>query len=238
MGSMSRTVAILCTRPVRPRRHSLGRMELPLFPLHTVLFPGRPLPLHVFEQRYRDMLRDCLESDRRFGVVAIRSGAEVGPGADLFEVGTIAEIERVEQLPGGGADIVTRGTQRFRIGELVPGTPYLRAQAEPIADSAPVMTDIDRARALRNRLITYLGALGAPDEMLARIPTAPAPLAWLAAATLQVEVHQQQQLLEVEDCGRRLDLTLGLLRREAGIVRHFGTVGALRPVVPGGTDLN
>lgn len=213
-------------------------MELPLFPLHTVLFPGRPLPLHVFEQRYRDMLRDCLESDRRFGVVAIRSGAEAGPGADLFDVGTIAQIERVEQLPDGRANIVTRGMQRFRIDGLVPGTAYLRAHAEPIEDPAPAITDLDRAQALRNTLIAYLAALGAPDEMLARVPTAPAKLAWLAASTLQVEVHQQQELLEVDDCSKRMELTLGLLRREAGIVRHFGTVGALRPAGPGGADLN
>jgi uncharacterized protein len=213
-------------------------MELPLFPLHTVLFPGRPLPLHVFEQRYRDMLRDCLESDRRFGVVAIRSGAEVGNGAELFDVGTIAEIERVEQLPDGRANIVTRGTQRFRIDGLVSGTPYLLAQAEPLADHAPALTDLDRAQALRNTLITYLGALGAPNEMLARIPTAPGPLAWLAAATLQVEVPEQQRLLELDDCTKRLELTLQMLRREAGIVRHFGTVGALRPAGPGGPDLN
>jgi Lon protease-like protein len=213
-------------------------MELPLFPLHTVLFPGRPLPLHVFEHRYREMLADCLDTDRRFGVVAIRSGAEVGSSADLFDVGTIAEIERVERLPDGRANIVTRGVQRFRLGGLLPGTSYLRAEAEPIDDPAPAVTDLQRAQSLRDLLIGYLGALGAPNELLARVPRAPKALAWFAAATLQVEVPEQQRLLEIEDCSERIAMTLEMLRREAGIVRHFGMVGALRPPGPGGADLN
>ena len=213
-------------------------MELPLFPLHTVLFPGRPLPLHVFEQRYREMLRHCLDGDRRFGVVAIRSGAEVGDRADFFDVGTIAEIERVEELEDGRANIVTRGAQRFRIDAVLNGTSYLRAQAAPLPDPPPGKSAERRAQALRNVLIPYLAALGAPSQMLERVPTAPEALGWLAASTLQVELPVLQQLLELDDCGSRLDKTLQILRREAGIVRHFGTVASLRPAGPGGADLN
>ncbi len=213
-------------------------MELPLFPLHTVLFPGRPLPLHVFEQRYRDMLRDCLDRDRRFGVVAIKSGQESGGGADLFEVGTIAEIEHIEPLPDGRANIVTRGMQRFRIESLIPdGTAYLRAQTQPL-DDIPPDDDGGRARAVRDLLMVYLEALGAPRQMLERIPTAPEALAWLAASTLQVELPELQQLLEMDNCNNRLELTLRVLRREASILRHFGTVASLRPAGPGGADLN
>ena len=213
-------------------------MELPLFPLHTVLFPGRPLPLHVFEQRYRDLLRDCLEGDRRFGVVAIRSGAEVGAAADLFSIGTIAEIERVEELDDGRANIVTRGAERFRIATLLNGTSYLRAQAEPLADPPLTETTNRWARAVREVLISYLAALGAPTQMLERVPTAPQALGWLAASTLQVELPALQQLLELDDCDSRLEQTLRILRREAGIVRHFGSVASLRPPGPGGADLN
>ena len=213
-------------------------MELPLFPLHTVLFPGRPLPLHVFEQRYREMLRACLDSDRRFGVVAIRSGAEVGDTADFFDVGTVAEIERVEQLDDGRANIVTRGTERFRISSLLNDTPYFRAKAEPLAEPPAGESARNCAQAVRNVLIPYLAALGAPRQMLERVPTAPEALGWLAASTLQVEVPVLQELLEVADCRQRLEQTLRILRREAGIVRHFGSVGSLRPPGPGGADLN
>ena len=213
-------------------------MELPLFPLHTVLFPGRPLPLHVFEQRYRDLLRDCLAGDRRFGVVAIRSGAEVGAGADLFDVGTIAEIERVEQLPDGRANIVTRGTQRFRIAEVLDSPSYLRARAQPLEESPVGPVETRYAQALREVLIPYLAALGAPMQMLERIPADPQALVWLAASTLHIELPELQQLLELDQCRTRLTETLRVLRREASIIRHFGTVGSLRPAGPGGADLN
>jgi Lon protease-like protein len=213
-------------------------MELPLFPLHTVLFPGRPLPLHVFEQRYRDLLRDCLAGDRRFGVVAIRSGAEVGADVDLFDVGTIAEIERVETLEDGRANIVTRGMQRFRIDELLPTSTYLLARAEPLEEQPAGPVEAEYARALRELLIPYLTALGAPAQMLDRIPTDPEALVWLAASTLHIELPELQQLLELDHCRTRLTQTLRVLRREAGIIRHFGTVGALRPAGPGGADLN
>ena len=213
-------------------------MELPLFPLHTVLFPGRPLPLHVFEPRYRDLLHDCLTRDRRFGVVAIRAGAEVGPDADLFDVGTIAEIERVEELEDGRANIATRGTQRFRITEMVQGPSYLMARVAPLAEVPPGEKEALFARALRNVLLPYLAALGAPRQMLERVPTAPEALAWLAASTLQVEVPALQHLLELDDCGHRLQQTLAILRREVGIIRHFGTVASLRPAGPAGADLN
>ncbi len=213
-------------------------MELPLFPLHTVLFPGRPLPLHVFEQRYREMLRHCLDGDGRFGVVAIKSGTEVGTAAELFGVGTIAEIERVEHLEDGRANIVTRGVERFRISQVLTDSSYLRARAQPLPEPPPSRSAAQTARAVREVLISYLAALGAPTQMLERVPTAPETLAWLAASTLQVELPVQQQLLEVDNCEARLEHALQILRREAGIVRHFGTVGALRPAGPAGADLN
>ena len=214
-------------------------MELPLFPLHTVLFPGRPLPLHIFEQRYRDLLRDALAGDRRFGVVAIRSGQEAGGDAALFDVGTIAEIQHVETLPDGRANIVTRGLQRFRIDALLPGNPYLLAEAQPLDDVPPPDDEAgSRARILRRLLLTYLAALGAPQQMLDRIPTAPEALQWLAASTLQIELPELQELLEMNDCTRRLERTLQVMRRETNFLRHFGTVGSLRPAGPGGAELN
>lgn len=213
-------------------------MELPLFPLHTVLFPGRPLPLHIFERRYRALLEDCLDGDGRFGVVAIRSGREVGDDAEIFSVGTIAEIESVSKLEGGRANITTRGVQRFRINEVLRGISYLRAEAEPIAEPPPPPSAQQRALQLRDLLCSYLSALGAPGQALERLPSDPERLAWLAASTLQVELPELQRILEVDNCDQRLGETLRVLRREANLVRHLGSVGSLQPPGPGGADLN
>lgn len=218
---------------------SLGRVQLPLFPLHLVLFPGRQLPLHLFEQRYRAMLAHCRREQNRFGVVAIRSGRPEGENdVDFFEVGTIAQIEQVDELPDGRSNILTRGTQRFRVVALVPGAPYLQAEIELLEEGPAGPEEAARARQLRELLLPYLASLGAPDELLERVPSDPNGLAYLAAAAAQVEVPEQQRLLELESTGRRLEATLRLLRREAGLMKHFGTVGSLRPPGPGGADLN
>ena len=91
-------------------------MELPLFPLHTVLCPGIALPLHIFEERYREMARHCLDTTSPFGVVLIREGREVGGGTLSFAgVGTIAEIRKAGRYPDGRYDLLVVGTGRFAI---------------------------------------------------------------------------------------------------------------------------
>lgn len=219
-------------------RIALAGMELPLFPLHLVLFPGRPLPLHLFERRYRQLLTDCLAADRRFGVVAIRSGQEVGAAPDIFDVGTVAAVEHVDAHDDGRFDIVTRGVQRFRILAPLDGTPYLRAEVELLEDGAVGMDIAERAAELRDLLVPYLANLGAPEELLCRLPEGADQLAYLAAAAAQVAVPEQQRLLELDSTASRVAATLEILRRETGIMRHFGTVGSLRPPGPGGAELN
>jgi Lon protease-like protein len=213
-------------------------MELPLFPLHVVLYPGRPLPLHLFEPRYRTMMARCLEDDMRFGVVAIRSGREAGGCAEIFDVGTVAAIEQVDRLPDGRFDILTRGVQRFRVRQMLDGTPYQRAEVELLEDPPPTAEAEWQAAALRELLVPYLAGLGAPQELLDHLPTAADELAYLAAAAVQVEVPEQQRLLELDSTEERIAATLDMLRREAGIMRHLGTVGSLRPTGPGGAELN
>ena len=213
-------------------------MELPLFPLHVVLFPGRPLSLHIFEPRYRQMLRDCQEGDRRFGILAIRAGREVGPDAEVFDVGTVTRIEAVEALDDGRSYVFTRGEQRFRLQRLVPGTPYLKGEVELLEEPPCSSEDYAQAKQLRALLFCYLKGLGAPAELLERLPSDPHKLAYLAGAAAQVEVPEQQRLLELQVTGHRLDATLRLLRRETSLMRHFGRVGSLRPPGPCGTDLN
>ena len=88
--------------------------EIPLFPLNTVLFPGGPLRLRIFEARYVDMVRHCMKTDSDFGVVAIRHGQEVGP-AEFHEVGTTAEIVDWSQEPDGLLGLAVAGRRRFRV---------------------------------------------------------------------------------------------------------------------------
>src|ERR1700685_2667026 len=107
---------------------------LPLFPLGTVLYPGMVLPLHIFEERYRQLVQDLLErpEPRRFGVIAIRKGRETGIEGvqSLYDVGCTAVLRRAERHDDGRFDIVTVGTQRFRLTRLDESRPYLQGEVE------------------------------------------------------------------------------------------------------------
>jgi len=137
-------------------------MHLPLFPLNTVLCPGIALPLHVFEDRYRALVRYCLETTSPFGVVLIREGREVGTRPISFsDTGTIAEIRDAGRLEDGRFDLLVVGTRRFRIRSILEGRgPYLVADAEVLDET---VDDPARAQQLANRatrrFVSYLELL-------------------------------------------------------------------------------
>jgi hypothetical protein len=137
-------------------------MELPLFPLHTVLCPGIALPLHIFEDRYRALVRDCVEAAAPFGIVLIRDGREVGGGSISFSaIGTLAEIREARRYPDGRYDLLVVGTKRFAITDVATDRePYLVAEATVIDDE---IGDEDAARRLANtatrRFVHYLELL-------------------------------------------------------------------------------
>lgn len=141
-------------------------MELPLFPLHTVLCPGIALPLHVFEPRYRALVATCLSGDVPFGVVLIRAGREVGPGStSIATVGTTAEIREAESLDDGRFRILAVGGRRFRIDSVTVGRePYLVGEVEliddPVGDPTVARHLADRAT---RRFVRYLGLLQPED---------------------------------------------------------------------------
>src|SRR6476659_3342898 len=115
-----------------------------MFPLGTVLFPHALLPLHVFEPRYRMMLRDVLAGDQEFGVVLIERGSEVGGGDVRFDVGTRAHIVQASELPDGRFALAVVGVQRVRVERWLPDDPYPRADIvalvePPIAADAPAL---------------------------------------------------------------------------------------------------
>jgi ATP-dependent Lon protease len=137
-------------------------MELPLFPLNTVLCPGIALPLHVFEDRYRALVRHCLETTSPFGVVLIREGREVGAGAISFSgIGTIAEIRDASRRDDGRFDLLVVGTRRFGIRRVLDGRgPYLVADVaildERVGDPAIAQ---QLAMSATRRFVTYLELL-------------------------------------------------------------------------------
>ena len=137
-------------------------MDLPLFPLNTVLCPGIALPLHVFEDRYRALVRHCLETTSPFGIVLIREGREIGSGAISFSgVGTIAEIRDAGRRDDGRFDLLVVGTRRFGIQRVLDGRgPYLVADVaildETVADPAIAQ---QLAMTATRRFVTYLELL-------------------------------------------------------------------------------
>lgn len=142
-------------------------MEIPLFPLHVVLFPGAPLPLHVFEPRYRALLADCLAAGAPFGVVCLTAGGEAGPGTVAFaRVGTLAEIREVARYPDGQADLVTIGTGRFRLTDVVADRrPYLVGIGETLDEPLGDPEHANRLAGLvRWRFVRYLELLQPDDD--------------------------------------------------------------------------
>jgi Lon protease-like protein len=116
-----------------------------MFPLGTVLFPHAVLPLHVFEPRYRVMMRECLDGDGEFGVVLIERGSEVGGGDTRFDVGTLARIVQASELPDGRYAIASVGQARIHVVRWLADDPFPRADVELLPESEPVAATL-RAR--------------------------------------------------------------------------------------------
>ncbi len=204
---------------------------LPLFPLKTVLFPGGVLPLRVFETRYVDMVRSCMKTDTPFGVVAIRSGTEVGAAAEPYPVGTHAHIVEWDMPELGVLLLQTRGGTRFRILETRrQNNQLLEALTEPVTESPPDRdTDIDidtdasaaseaseHALAVCSRVlrvvIEELMERAAAEAGGAHINPFPEPhqldhAGWVAnrwSEMLPIELEQKQALLEIADDAERI----------------------------------
>jgi uncharacterized protein len=175
--------------------------ELPLFPLNTVLFPGMPLSLHIFEDRYKQMVNECIDESKPFGVVLIQSGDEaLGPVAEPHRVGTTALITQVQRLPFGRLNILAIGRDRFQIHSLNHDKPYLAGLVDymPFQSGEENGIKLPEDRVLRKLMTRYLAGLNNAGFQLAEaeIPSEPLSLAYLAAVLLRTEAREKQQLLE------------------------------------------
>ena len=200
---------------------------LPLFPLGAVLYPGMLLPLHIFEERYRQLIRDLLDGPepRRFGVIAIRKGRETGIDGvhSLYEIGCTAVMRRVERHDDGRYDIVTVGTQRFRLRGLDETRPYLQGEVEMLADEAldPVLAE-PAVRVIQATFREYLDALtewGGATVRIEDLPDEPVLLSFLVAAAMVIDLPERQALLAESDTLRRMALERALLSRETAMLR-------------------
>jgi ATP-dependent Lon protease len=190
---------------------SVAVRELPLFPLpELVLFPGRRLPLHVFELRYRMLMNTILQGDRRFGVLMIDPAS-----GEIAKVGCCAEVIHYQRLPDDRLKIMTLGQQRFRLLDYVRETPYRVGLVEWIEDE-PVEESLEPLAAEVDRLLRDVVRLSAkltsqdidfPED----IPELPLELSYWVASTLYGVSLEQQSLLEMQS-------TLSRLEREAEIL--------------------
>jgi Lon protease-like protein len=207
---------------------------MPLFPLGTVLFPGLLLPLHIFEQRYRQLVSDLLAGPepRRFGVIAIRKGRETGLDgiSALYEVGCIATVRQVTEHEDGRFDLVTAGTQRFRLAGLDDSKPYLQAQVDLLPDDIGDDTAAGvAAQAAQRAFRGYLGALasqGAMQLSIPDLPDDPVMLSYLVAASMIVDLSCKQALLAQPDAAGRLAAERALLSRETTMLRSLTSTPA------------
>jgi Lon protease-like protein len=192
-------------------------MFLRLFPLQTVLFPGMRMPLHIFEERYRTMIRECIEEDAAFGVLLIREGAEVGAGAVPHNVGTTARITQVEYLEDGRMNILTMGHERFRVSKLMTDREYLSGEVELLEQAAATdgaWAALDRANEVFNEYLrTYL----ASNDQWTRgveLPRDPGEAADFIAARTDVAAESKQAWLEELGPEERLTSELETMLQE------------------------
>ena len=207
---------------------------LPLFPLGAVLYPGMLLPLHIFEERYRQLIRDLLDGAeaRRFGVIAIRKGRETGiDGVDsLYEVGCTATLRRVDRHDDGRFDIVTVGTQRFRLLRLDQTRPYLQGEVEMLTEEPtdPAVAG-PAVRVIQAAFREYLDALtewGGATIRLEELPDEPELLSFIVAAAMVIDLPERQAMLAESDTLRRLAMKRAAVAGDRDAAYHHLPAGS------------
>ncbi|PQV65507.1 ATP-dependent Lon protease/hypothetical protein [Abditibacterium utsteinense] len=210
--------------------------EIPLFPLNVVLFPGMPLPLHIFEPRYRLMIGRCMEGERTFGVAQMAEGVEGMSATTAMPVGTVAEIIEVEPFADGRMNVQTVGTRRFEILSTRQQDDYLMATCDWLEDEIEGDLSGDATRA-RHTLSRYFDSLAVNTELPADlgdldVPNDPFALSMFIAAIMSLPDDQKQQLLEMTSTRNRLQLEEFLLERADIVQRAFSKHAAMGHIQP------
>jgi Lon protease-like protein len=196
--------------------------NIPLFPLNTVLFPGMPLHLHIFEERYKTMISHSIANDGLLGIVLIHQGLEaLGPLPEPYPIGTLSRIVEREQLADGRMNITVLGVERFRIisvhGSLLP---YLTGTVETSPIELPNMLQVHRnSRPLAQSVRRYLSGLNQArienlDFSQLSLPDDPMSLVFMAASLLQLPPEEKQPILEAGTVCEMMTMVERLYRRE------------------------
>jgi len=183
---------------------------LGMFPLSTVLYPFGVLPLHVFEDRYRALMSDCIERDGEFGVVLIARGSEVGGGDQRVDIGTVARIAQVGEIEDGRMLVVAHGTGRLRVTSWLPDDPYPRAEVEefPLGSGIGAPDAVGAAELAVRRLRSLLSELGdvpaLPHDL--DLTGRDEPTGWLLCDLAPLNLIDRQQLLASAGLGEQMTL--------------------------------
>jgi Lon protease-like protein len=193
--------------------------RLPIFPLSVVLFPGTPLPLHIFEPRYKRMLADCLSNDRRFGLTPVEGSGDL---PEAGTVGCVAEVRVNQELPDGRSNIVVVGGSRFTVSRLLPESePYLVALVQTFDDepgTEPSPEDVERLRELFRRYADSLQQLQDATPQETSLPDEACPLSFHIAGSLACDLGIKQRLLAERSTASRVEaLTLLLPVLTSGV---------------------
>jgi Lon protease-like protein len=208
--------------------------EVPLFPLNAVMFPGVVTPLHIFEERYRELIRELvgIESvfDRVFGVIAIREGYEVGDHGmqSAHRVGTLVQLTEVEPYDDGRFDIQVIGRQRLRVTESDSSGSFLRGEVEllPDTDEPDAVAEAQRTLATFEVYRETLSELRGGPVLAGEMPGDPAYLSYALASTCLLTLPQRQALLEAESAQERLGMLRRTLHEEMRAMRALPSLPA------------
>jgi Lon protease-like protein len=203
----------------------MSTIELPLFPLNVVLFPGTVLPLHIFEPRYRQMIVDCQREDKPFGIVLVKPESEFLQEIP-YEVGTMIEMRELHQLPDGRYVLMALGIKRFRIINQHREKPYLAGIVELFDDVAePPEQLASFAQQVQYLFEDYLDlvlkASGEEKTIEVPLPDEPEELSHFIAYFLDLQEDLKQHLLELTSTQQRLQEEITILRREVPFLRQI-----------------
>ena len=194
-----------------------GLSDLPLFPLPVVLFPGVPLPLHIFEQRYRQMLLDIRLANNLFGLAYFDPTTTENEVPPAGHVGCVAEVTETQTLADGRSNILTLGVIRYRIESYVErGAPYLVAQVSYFEDDEEDESLLaGPAKDVADTFTRIAQAVRTINDERAALPdisnTEPQRLSFLVAAAMEIDAEVKQELLELRSTSERLERLRGML---------------------------
>lgn len=206
---------------------------IPLFPLNIVLFPGMMLPLHIFEDRYKAMIKECLAGDQIFGVVLAKTQQAQAPNVaglyvdDLYPIGTTARITAVEQLQDDRMNLITVGQERFIIKGIVSSKDdFLIGEVDPFPiteEEDPLLIGgmMQKLRPMVKEYIDYLASASGEDLSNAVLPNDPKTLAYLAGTAVQGPLADKQDLLSAKSVGTLIAKTVNVLDRENKILAYM-----------------